>query len=294
MKNFFKKIIIGTWSISGDLGKISRKQRYQLIEKCIQNGFLEFDIAPTYGEGKIDTFFSNLKNFKLKINTKFGYNKNFHKDFTISNLKKSLDSSLKLHEKINIIFLHNPRNEIKNWDKIIYFLKDIKKQKLVKNIGISLARDFYPPVSILNEFDYVQDEINLLRNSILLSKINKFKIIARSPLATGILADNFSKKKKYEKKDYRYNWLYGERLNNIYHQLEALKVVLGKNLQEYAYLFLLTNLKINKIICGFKNYNQFEELLKINYIEKLNKNKILQIYKLQKNNFNISNKIKIY
>ena len=195
MKNFFKKIIIGTWSISGDLGKIRRKQRYQLIEKCIQNGFLEFDIAPTYGKGKIDTFFSNLKNFKLKINTKLGYNKNFHKDFTISNLKKSLDSSLKLHEKINIIFLHNPRNEIKNWDKIIYFLKDIKKQKLVKNIGISLARDFYPPVSILNEFDYVQDEINLLRNSILLSKINKFKIIARSPLATGILADNFSKKK---------------------------------------------------------------------------------------------------
>jgi aryl-alcohol dehydrogenase-like predicted oxidoreductase len=300
LKIFDKKIVIGSWSFSGDLGVAYEKESFKLIKRCIQLGYLEFDIAPTYGGGKIDYIFSKFNNFNLKINTKFGYDKNLKKNFSISVLKESFYKSLNFHNKINCIFLHNPRNEINDWDKIINFMKNLKSQKLVNYIGISIARDFYPPISVLNEFDYVQDEINLLHNSNLLKdsvyiqKRKKFKIMARSPLASGILSKNFSTQIKFGTNDYRYNWLRGKRLANIYSQVQSLKKILGHNTYLYSYVFLFQNPKIEKIICGFRNIKQLNQFLKIKKIKKIKKNKLNAISNLQINNFNFSKKLDIY
>ena len=54
MINLKKKIVLGTWSLSGDLGEVKMSQIYSLINYCIKKNYIEFDIAPTYGFGKID------------------------------------------------------------------------------------------------------------------------------------------------------------------------------------------------------------------------------------------------
>jgi len=300
LKIFDKKIVIGSWSLSGDLGATYEKESYKLIKRCIQLGYLEFDIAPTYGNGKIDFIFSKFNNFNLRINTKFGYDKNLKKNFSVSVLEDSLYKSLNFHKKINCIFLHNPRNEIQDWDKIINFMKDIKSQKLVKYIGISLARDFYPPISVMNEFDYIQDEINLLRTTILLKnntfikRKKKFKIMARSPLAGGILSDTFSINRRFDANDYRYSWLRGNRLVNIFNQAQSLKKILGNNIFLYSYAFLFQNPKIDKIVCGFRNIKQLNQILNLKKIKKINTNKLNAINDLQIKNFNFPKKLNIY
>ena len=53
--------------------KVDNKEVIKILDYCIDNNFKEFDIAPTYGYGIIDDIFSRYKNYKLKINTKFGY-----------------------------------------------------------------------------------------------------------------------------------------------------------------------------------------------------------------------------
>ena len=49
-----KKIIIGTWSLSGDYGLIEKKKVIECLTCCVENGFIEFDTAPNYGNGFID------------------------------------------------------------------------------------------------------------------------------------------------------------------------------------------------------------------------------------------------
>ena len=79
MKNFLKnKIIIGTRSLSGDLGSVDKKKIFKTIEYSISKGFNHFDTAPFYGRGFGDEI---LKNFRKEIivDTKCGYNSNFTK-----------------------------------------------------------------------------------------------------------------------------------------------------------------------------------------------------------------------
>lgn len=290
MKNLKKKIVLGTWSLSGDLGPVKTKHIYQLIDHSIKKGFKEFDIAPTYGFGKIDKLFSDFKKEKIKINTKIGYDENRKKNFSISVLSKSVNDSYNFHGKLNTVFLHNPRNEIKDWNKIIDFMKDLKEQNITRYVGISLARDYFPEINILNEFDIIQDEINILRKGIFFNKKNKFKLMARSPLATGILSNKFNINSKFSKQDYRYSWLRGRRKKIILSQVDSVKKIFGKNITNTSYAYLLHNNNIEKIIFGFKDILQLENIFKIVSLKKLSKKKINLLLALDKKNYLLKNK----
>ena len=167
MKELAKKIIIGSWSFSGNLGNTNIKDSHEAIIHAIENNLNKFDTAPVYGDGNVDKLLSIYKK-KIIINTKCGYTLDGKKKtFAESDIKYSLEKSLDMFDKINILYLHNPRNEIKNWDKVINLLNDFKKKKLINYTGISVARDFYFDKDILGEFDYIQDDMNLLRTSYL-------------------------------------------------------------------------------------------------------------------------------
>jgi aryl-alcohol dehydrogenase-like predicted oxidoreductase len=159
---YFSKVVIGTWSLSGDLGFVSKKNVISTIEACVENNFLEFDTAPTYGKGSVYKVLNDvLKNVNgVKINTKCGYNSHFVKTFKIQDIIDSIDNSLHVFKKINTLFLHNPRNEIKEWSKLFNILNAYKKKNFINSIGISFARDCYFEKKIMNQFDYFQDEIN--------------------------------------------------------------------------------------------------------------------------------------
>ena len=284
-----KKIILGTRSLSGDMGEVNKKNISKTIEYAIEKNFIYYDTAPVYGNGEIDKVLSIYKK-EIIVNTKCGYNSsNTKKTFQLSDIQRTLEKSLQFFEKINIFYLHNPRHEIKDWNKIIYFLKDLKKKKLIKFIGISLARDYYFSKEILNQFDFIQDEFNLLRiikhdlyNSI------KAKIIARSPLASGVLSSNFNINSKFSKKDYRYNWLRGLRKKNILFQVSELKKIIKNNIESYAFSFLLYNKKVTYINYGIKNKEHINFLLDKKSFFKIDDKDIKKIISLSKNNYKLN------
>ena len=277
------------------MGKVSEYEIYQTLDYAIEKGFVHYDTAPVYGNGSVDKILSSFKK-EITVNTKCGYNfKNKIKTFALTDLQRTLDRSLKSFDKINILYLHNPRHEIKDWDKVINFLHDLKKNKLIKYMGISLARDYYFIKEILDQFDFVQDEFNLLRiiSPYALNSI-KAKIIARSPLASGVLTSGFNNASKFSKIDYRYDWLKGVRKKNILFQVQQLKKIIKTNIEAYAFSFLLYNKKVKYINYGVKNKNHIDFLLKKNFFYKIKKSDIKNVMLLRNNNYLLNSSQKGY
>jgi len=291
------KIIIGTWGLSGDLGRI-KENPLDIFCEAIKLGFNEFDVAPTYGKGKIYDLINNIPT-KIKknmiFNTKCGYDeKKFKKTFSIKDIKNSLENSLDILGKINILYLHNPRNEIKDWKKIIDLIAIFKKKKFIKYSGISFAKNSYFNEKIVNNFDYIQDEINLLTtNNYKEAKKYKSKIHSRSPFALGLLVNK--KKIKFKKNDYRKTLFSSkDRELIILSQISNLKII-DSDLKKLSLDFLFSLKRINKIIFGIKSIKHLNELKndlkKIKRIDKIKKSKVIN---LNKNCFNLHNKTLLY
>ena len=289
--NIKKKIIVGSWSWSGQYKTIPDKNVHELIDISLCNGLYEFDTSPTYGKAETILAKYKRKNNKILINTKCGWDKDLKKSFEPKSLIEGIDITLEKFEKINVMQLHNPRNEIQNWDEIIEILNIYKKKKLIKKIGISLARNFYFPNKILNKFDFIQDEFNLLRIDPIY-KMRKFKncLAARSPLANGILTSKFNYNSKFLVTDHRSSWLKDKRLKNICKQKEILEKLSKDKIEKFTMDFIFSFDIFKKVIFGMRTKKQFNELIKnLSNIKKLKKDQINEIIKINMTNFYFKN-----
>lgn len=288
---FKNKIIIGTWSLSGSFGNVDKKEIYNIIDYAIDSGFLEYDLAPNYGFGEIEEIFSDIKrqNPSIIINTKCGNNYNGIKSFKQKDIIDSLKRSLDLLEFINILYLHNPRDEISDMTELISILLEFKKQGLIKNTGISFARNNYFTKKDINQLDFIQDEINILHcNNLTLLKNYDCKIVARSPLASGVLSGNLNRNITFEKKDYRFSWLKGKRLENILFQIDEIKKIIDCDIRRYAKYFVLSNPNIHKVIFGIKSKDHIKELIDdMAIFENSSFTETSEILKLANKNYNL-------
>ncbi len=262
LNNLKKKIIIGTWSWSGMYKTVAVRDIKKLIKRCLSNNFLEFDTSPSYKKADKILLEFKKKNSKILINTKCGWDLNMNRTYDIDGIKAGIDHTLQKFGKINVLQLHNPRNEIKNWDLIIEMFNNYKKKKLINFSGISLARNYYFSHKILNKFDFIQDEFNLLRIDPL-KKMKNYKnvLAARSIFANGILTDGFKKKSIYQVNDHRSTWLKGERKKNIFKQKELLEKLCKVNISQLAMDFVMHYKMFDKFIYGFRTNNQFESFI---------------------------------
>ena len=257
-----KKVIIGTWSWSGQYKYVDRETIEEVFNCCLDNGFIEFDTSPTYLNA--EKILSNFKNQHktILINTKCGWDQDMNKNFSDKSIIYGVERALDLFKDINVIQLHNPRDEIYNWQRVINLLEKYKKKGYIKLIGISLPRNKYFSKKIMNKFDFVQDEFNLLRlNSYY--KMNNFKKIlaARSPFANGILTTDFSNMTRFSKKDHRHSWLSGERLNIVSQQKKILEKLTDFKIETLATYFVFIFYFIDKVIFGIRTVKHLKDLL---------------------------------
>jgi D-threo-aldose 1-dehydrogenase len=140
------KIIIGTWPLSGDYGKIDYAKIKDVLEYCYESGIREFDSAPNYGNGVIEKYLGIIfeNRTDVLVNTKMGNQPFNKKNYDLKQLKKSFENSLKLlkRDSINTLFLHNPRMEITDYTDVLNFMHELKDKGKISQIGLSMARNF--------------------------------------------------------------------------------------------------------------------------------------------------------
>ena len=295
-----KKIIIGTWPLSGDYGYIPLSQIYKTLSYSFENKFYEYDTAPSYGNGFIEFILGNFFNGekKVKFNTKVGNHPFFGKSFTLSDIEKSIEQSLKRLKtsKINVLFLHNPRIQEKQLEKIIIFLKNLKKDKIIKYTGISLPKNFELNNKILNHFDVIQDDASLLATNFTnYSLKKKQKFHGRSPFANGILTGSINK--KFKKDDHRNEWLSSiirKKIINL--SIKRIKELSDYSLMDLAFKFVNFQSNINKNIFGVKNINHIKNLVRLTKLKRKKEDKFIfeQVIKLNSSCFYIEKKFQKY
>jgi aryl-alcohol dehydrogenase-like predicted oxidoreductase len=278
------KIIIGTASLSGNYGSVPKQEIIDTLNYCYENNFREFDTAPNYGQGVMESYLGDifLKRDDIKIHTKIGNLVNGGKDFSIDSLRKSFIHSLKRLKKENIdtLFLHNPREEINDYDEIGKFLNQLIDEGCIRKKGISLARGYNYDDSIIKKFDSIQDDYNLLHLQLPNYLTSKQNFVIRSPFATGLLSGKVNSDTKFTD-PYRSAWLKDERLSSLIKRIRKIESVSATPLAEIALRYVLFQKGIDKIIIGVKKKDHVDHI--IHCIEKgpldVNlKNKLQEMY----------------
>lgn len=278
------KIIIGTASLSGNYGSVPKQEIIDTLNYCYENNFREFDTAPNYGQGMMESYLGDifLKRDDIKIHTKIGNLINGGKDFSIDSLRKSFIHSLKRLKKENIdtLFLHNPREEINDYDEIEKFLNQLIDEGCIRKKGISLARGYNYDDSIIKKFDSIQDDYNLLHLQLPNYLTSKQNFVIRSPFATGLLSGKVNSDTKFTD-PYRSAWLKDERLSSLIKRIRKIESVSATPLAEIALRYVLFQKGIDKIIIGVKKKDHVDHI--IHCIEKgpldVNlKNKLQEMY----------------
>lgn len=287
-----EKIVIGLWPLSGDFGNVSIAQFEETTGFAIDAGLKTFDVAPNYGGGFAEECIGKIYagHESLIINTKFGNNLDGEKNFSPSGLRKSLESSLRRLkiEKINTLFLHNPRNEIVDYGPIENLMLDLKSEGLITNSGISVAKGY--TYDYLPSFDCVQFDCNLLYLKELKLYKNSYNTnYVRSPLASGILSGKLSNDSTFSKDDQRSEWLTGSRLESILKRVRKIEEVSGSNqLPSLARRFLLQKNEIDNIIFGVKDCSHVKDILEEIDKEPLESSLVMSLTELESNNFGLS------
>ena len=269
-------LVLGTEVFSGNWGKpFSKKIAEQILTQAHNNGLIEIDTAPSYGNlSKVEKLIGTIskkKSLKFKILTKFEIknkkNKILNYKDSVNEVKKQLDNSLKNlnTDCIEIYYFHSGTdNEFFN-DNVWNYLNKRKKLGDIKKLGLSIKHDLVindKLSQLYNAKKYgistIQTVLNLyskqsLKKVIPFCKKNKLTIYGRMPLAKGLLTGKYKDLSKFGKIDPRSkNLLLTKKIINYSKKVKNLS---AKN-------SVLWSLKhCQKVVLGFKNIDQIKNII---------------------------------
>ncbi|HOW58127.1 MAG TPA: aldo/keto reductase [Candidatus Omnitrophota bacterium] len=271
------EIGFGCWPIGGQsYGKVSDGDSLRALETAWESGVNFFDTADVYGEGHSEELLGQFLKDKRRdlaiIATKVGWDftqgahkKNFDPEYIRSACEKSL-KRLRM-ESIDLYQLHNPSLELIQRKEIFGVLEGLKKQGKIRRIGISVHTEVEAFAALQ---DHRVEAIQLIFNFLdqrmkerVFPEAEKkdVGVIAREPLASGILSGRYVPDHIFPKDDHRSRWMPVKRQAD-WEKVQIFKQTLkGKriSLVKAALEYLLGFDAVSTIIPGAKTRTQVLE-----------------------------------
>lgn len=211
------EISLGTWQVGGKWGSpFSHENAEKILNKAIDSGINFIDTADVYGDGESEKAVGKViksRSEKVYVATKCGRKLSPHvnESYTPAVLRKCVEDSLKNMdlETIDLIQLHCPPTEVYYRPEIFELFDRLKQEGKIQNLGVSIEKVEegikaieYPNVCtiqlIYNIFRQRPQELLFP-----LTQKNNVGLIARVPLASGLLTGKFSKETTFNKEDHR-------------------------------------------------------------------------------------------
>lgn len=213
----------GAWAIGGAWGTVDDSESYAALERAIEMGVNFFDTADVYGDGRSERLLAKLRKEqkgRIIIATKAGRALNPHvaEGYNRANLTAFVERSLRnlQTEAIDLLQLHCPPTEVFYTPEVFGILDDLVKMGKVRYYGVSVEK----VEEALKAIEYpnvqsVQIIFNMFRQrpaELFFEQATKRKvgILARVPLASGMLTGKLSSTSRFESNDHRAYNRHGE------------------------------------------------------------------------------------
>ncbi len=280
------EIGLGCWQIGWCWGDVQDNEARSLLKKALDQGVNFFDTSDTYGDGRSEKFLSEIiKSTKEKIyvTTKLGRRirgTNYKKGYKHFPMEEFVDRSLKNLgiEQIDLVQLHCPPLELYKKQGTFELMDEIIKKGKISNYGVSVYNlsEAYEAIKFKN-VKSIQLVFNMFRQKPVEKFLNEAKkkniaIIARGPLASGLLGGEINIYTKFAENDHRnYNrdgsaFDIGDTFSGVDFEkglqaVEELKKILPKNftLSQLALKWILMHQEITVVIPGAINSIQVKE-----------------------------------
>lgn len=277
------EISLGTWQVGGKWGSdFNFENAEKIINTAIDNGINFIDTADVYSEGLSEKAVGKVirsRSEEVYVATKCGRQLNPHVNasYTTAALRKFVEDSLSNLglDRIDLIQLHCPPTEVYSRPEIFGLFDDLTKEGKIRNYGVSVEK----VEEALKAIEYegvstVQIIFNMFRqkpSDFFFSEAKKKNvgIIARVPLASGLLTGKFSKTTTFDKDDHRFfnrkgeAFDKGETFSGIDYNLglqavEELKEIFkgNENLVHKALQWILTFDEVSCVIPGASSVEQ--------------------------------------
>ncbi len=212
------EISLGTWQVGGRWGeRFSHDNADKILHTAVDHGVNFIDTADVYGDGESEKAVGRLKRSRsetIYIATKCGRRLQPHvnKSYTPDALRKFVEDSLKNMgiDTIDLIQLHCPPTEVYYRPEIFEIFEKLAAEGKIRYLGVSVEK----VEEALKAIEYsnvstVQIIFNIFRQrpkELLFQQALKknIGIIARVPLASGLLSGKFSADTVFLPGDHRY------------------------------------------------------------------------------------------
>jgi aryl-alcohol dehydrogenase-like predicted oxidoreductase len=210
------EVSFGAWAIGGAWGPIEDSESMAALHKAVEMGVNFIDTADVYGDGRSERLVAKLRRDckeKIYITTKAGRRLNPHvaAGYNRKNLTAFIERSLKNldTETIDLLQLHCPSPEVYYMPEVFGVMDDLVAAGKIRYYGVSVEKVEealkaieYPNVQsvqiIFNMFRHRPAELFFEQ-----TKKRKVGILARVPLASGMLTGKFKPDAKFTSDDHR-------------------------------------------------------------------------------------------
>jgi aryl-alcohol dehydrogenase-like predicted oxidoreductase len=276
---------MGCLAIGGSWGPTDDAESIRALRRARELGINFFDSADSYGRGKSEeliakAFQGNLEG--LVIATKGGndiYTEPFkpfpyRKNFAAKYLEFALDKSLERlkRDTVELYQLHNPPPEVIQSGQVFEALERFKEKGKIKYYGVSIGRNgrgtpeeglmalSKTGVSSLQAVYNIIEQENA-RELFPAAKRGSVAIIARVPLASGLLTGKYNRDTVFPEGDNRRGWPRAALVHNIskLEKLDFLAQTPSLTLAQAALRFVLADDAVSVVIPGARTVQQVEE-----------------------------------
>lgn len=275
------EIGLGTWQLGTKWGEpFNEEEAIKILETCVDTGINLIDTADIYNNGNSElTIGKFIKNHRDKffIVTKCGRGLDPHtaEGYTIENIERFIDDSRKRLglETLDLVLLHCPPTEVYTNDKLFHGLDELVHKGKISHYGVSVEKTSEALMAMKYNISAIEVIFNMFRlkpAEELFKKAveNDVAILARVPLASGLLTGKYNKDTVFSKGDHRnYNrngeaFDKGETFSGVDYELGLEAVSELKNLFKtedlvpYALRWILMHDAVSAVIPGASRKEQ--------------------------------------
>src|SRR6266581_512593 len=278
-------IAFGAWGIGGtEWGPTDDKSSLAALNQAIDLGVNFIDTADVYGDGHSEQLIAEVRKARSEeiiVATKAGRRLNPHvaSGYNRQNLTSFVERSLQnlQVETLDLLQLHSPPHEVYDMPEVFGILDDLVQQGKIRFYGVSVERVdealkaiTYPNVQsvqiIFNMFRFKPAE-----QFFAAARERQIGILARVPLASGLLTGKYSARTQFAPNDHRnFNrhgeaFDRGETFSGVDYEtglraVEELRTLVpqGASMAQLALRWILMFPEVTSAIPGAKNAEQAE------------------------------------